>query len=158
MASNTEEQTKTEAASARAPEVPTKANVAPRKPRVAPSKPKSRKKATTAKKRAKAPKVAKRAKSAGAREGSKTAKVLGLLRRPDGATLKELMKATNWQPHSVRGFLSGTIGKKMGLKLTSVKGEGGERSYSIRGGGAPIWSNSAAGVPFPAAFLSPLGG
>ena len=134
MTSNTEEQTRTEAsAPARAPEVPTKANVAPRKPRVAPSKPKSRKKATTAKKRAKAPKVAKRAKSAGAREGSKTAKVLGLLRRPDGATLKELMKATNWQPHSVRGFLSGTIGKKMGLKVTSAKSEGGERSYSVRG-------------------------
>jgi hypothetical protein len=77
MTSNTEEQTKTEAsASARAPEAPTKANVAPRKPRVARSKPKSGKKATPAKKRAKGPKVANRAKSAGAREGSKTAKVL----------------------------------------------------------------------------------
>ena len=132
MTSNAEEQIKTEAsASARAPEVPTKANVAPRKPRVAPSKPKSRKKATTAKKRAKAPKVAKRAKSAGAREGSKTAKVLALLRRPNGATLKELMRATNWQPHSVRGFLSGTIGKKLGLAVSSVKGEDGERTYSV---------------------------
>ena len=46
------------------------------------------------------------------------------VRRPDGATLKELMKATSWQPHSVRGFLSGTIGKNMGLKVTSTKGEG----------------------------------
>jgi len=134
MTSTTEEQTKTEAsASARAQEVATKANVAPRKPRVAPSKPRSAKMATSVKKRAKAPKVANRAKSAVAREGSKTAKVLGLLRRPDGATLKELMKATNWQPHSVRGFLSGTIGKKMGLKVTSAKGEGGERSYSVNG-------------------------
>jgi len=134
VTSNTEEQTKTEAsASSRAPEVPTKANVAPRKHRVAPSKPKSGKKAIPAKKRAKVPKVANRAKSAGAREGSKTAKVLGLLRRPDGATLKELMKATNWQPHSVRGFLSGTIGKRMGLKVTSNKDKAGERSYSVRG-------------------------
>jgi hypothetical protein len=47
-------------------------------------------------------------------------------------TSKELQKATGWQPHSVRGFLSGTIGKKMGLTLTSTKGEDGERSYSIK--------------------------
>ncbi|MDE3159598.1 MAG: DUF3489 domain-containing protein, partial [Acidobacteriota bacterium] len=68
----------------------------------------------------------------GAREGSKAAKVLALLRRPDGATLKELMKATGWQPHSVRGYLSGAVGKKMGLKLESTKAEGNERSYSIK--------------------------
>jgi hypothetical protein len=46
-------------------------------------------------------------------------------------TSKELMKATGWQPHSVRGFLSGTIGKKMGLSVMSTKSEDGERSYSI---------------------------
>ena len=67
-----------------------------------------------------------------ARDGSKTAKILDLLKRADGATLKELMKATGWQPHSVRGFVSGTVGKKMGLIVTSTKGEGGERSYSIK--------------------------
>ena len=44
---------------------------------------------------------------------------------------KELMKATGWLPHSVRGFLSGTVGKKMGLTVTSTKGEDGERTYSI---------------------------
>ena len=60
-------------------------------------------------------------------------KVLDLLKRPGGVTAKELMKATGWQPHSVRGFLSGTIGKKMGLTVTSTKGEDGERSYSIKG-------------------------
>ncbi len=43
------------------------------------------------------------------------------------------MKATGWQPHSVRGFLSGTVGKKMGLVVTSTKGENGERTYSIEG-------------------------
>jgi hypothetical protein len=133
MTSNTEEQTKTEASAlARAPEAPTKANVAPRKPRIAQSKPKSGKRATPAKGRAKAPRVANRAKAKGAREGSKTAKVLDLLKRPGGATLKELMKATGWQPHSVRGFLSGTIGKKMGRAVNSTKAEDGERSYSIK--------------------------
>ena len=57
---------------------------------------------------------------------------MNLLKRADGATLKELMKATGWQPHSVRGFISGTVGKKMGLIVTSTKDEGGERSYSIK--------------------------
>jgi len=53
-------------------------------------------------------------------------------REPDGATLKELMKATSWQAHSVRGFLSGTVGKKMGLVVSSTKGDDGERTYSIK--------------------------
>ena len=70
----------------------------------------------------KAPKSQKTAKSA--RDGSKTAKILDLLKRPGGATAKELMKATGWQPHSVRGFLSGTVGKKMGLAVTSTKSRG----------------------------------
>ena len=116
--------------SAEEPKPPKKANVGAQKPRVGPAKGKPGKKATPAKKGHKAPtKVAKPA--AGAREGSKTAKVLGLLKRPGGATAKELMKATGWQPHSVRGFLSGTVGKKMGLAVTSTKGQDGERSYSL---------------------------
>jgi hypothetical protein len=65
------------------------------------------------------------------REGSKTAKILELLQRDGGATLAELMQATEWQAHSVRGFLSGTLRKKMMLALTSIKRENGERSYSI---------------------------
>ncbi len=93
-----------------------------------------RRKATPAKKGHKAPKAAKQAKpAASAREGSKTAKVLDLLKRPGGATAKELMKATGWQPHSVRGFLSGTVGKKMGLAVSSTKAEDGERTYSVKG-------------------------
>jgi len=57
--------------------------------------------------------------------------VLALLKRPGGATAKELMKATGWQAHSVRGFLSGTLGKKMGLAVESTKREDGERQYRI---------------------------
>ena len=90
--------------------------------------------------RSKAKPAAKRAKqsaktlkpAAVARRGSKTAKVLDLLKRPGGASLKELMKTTGWQPHSVRGFLSGTLQKKMGLKLESSRGEGEERAYHLR--------------------------
>ena len=103
-----------------------KARVAPQAANVAKKKAKSAKKATPAKK---APKGIKKA--TGVREGSKTNKVLELLKRPSGVTAKELMKVTGWQPHSVRGFLSGTVGKKMGLTVTSTKGEDGERSYSV---------------------------
>ena len=99
----------------------------------APGKGKSGKKATPAKKDAQGAKVGKHAKEAPALQGNKTAKVLELLKRPGGATAKELMKATGWQPHSVRGFLSGTVGKKMGLSVNSTKREDGERSYSIKG-------------------------
>jgi Protein of unknown function (DUF3489) len=94
---------------------------------VASKKAKSGKKATPAKK---APKRAKKAD--GARDGSKTAKVLDLLKRDGGATAKELLKLTGWQPHSLRGFISGTLGKKMGLSVVSAKGEDGERSYSVK--------------------------
>src|ERR1019366_942582 len=72
-------------------------------------------------------------KATGARQGSKTSKVLDLLKRSGGATLKELMKATDWQAHSVRGFMSGALGKKMGLAVTSTKAEDGERRYSVKG-------------------------
>ncbi len=103
-----------------------KARLTPKGAHVAPRKGKPTKKASQPKK---APKGAKKA--AGVRDGSKTAKVLDLLKRPGGVTAKELVKATDWQPHSVRGFLSGTVGKKMGLTVTSTKGENGERTYSI---------------------------
>ncbi len=104
----------------------------PRRAPVAPKKGKAGKKATPAKKAPTGAKKAKGGKDAkGAREGSKTAKILDLLRRKGGVTAKELMKATGWQPHSVRGFLSGTVGKKMGLTVVSAKGEDGERTYSV---------------------------
>jgi hypothetical protein len=108
-----------------------KARVAPRRARVAPAKAKSPRKATSAKKAPRGRTKAEVAKPKAARAGSKTAKILDLLKRPSGATSKELMKATGWLPHSVRGFLSGTVGKKMGLTVTSTKGEDGERTYSV---------------------------
>jgi hypothetical protein len=83
-------------------------------------------------KKARTPKQTSRAKQpAAAREGSKSSTILELLKRPGGATLPEIMAATGWQAHSVRGFISGTLGKKMGLTVASTKGENGERTYSI---------------------------
>lgn len=65
------------------------------------------------------------------RPGTKTAKILRLLKRPGGASLAELTKATGWQAHSVRGFLSGAIKAKMGIKVTSAKREDGQRAYRV---------------------------
>jgi hypothetical protein len=67
----------------------------------------------------------------GPRDGSKTETILTLMKQPGGTTLKAIMKATSWQAHSVRGFVSGTLGRKMGLTVISVKGEKGDRTYSI---------------------------
>jgi hypothetical protein len=103
-----------------------KARVRAQRAHVAPKKAKSAKKASPAKK---APKGAKKA--AGTRDGSKTATILEMLKRPGGATAKELLKATGWQPHSLRGFLSGTVGKKLGLTVVSTKGEDGERGACL---------------------------
>jgi hypothetical protein len=79
----------------------------------------------------KAPKRRPKAKSAKPGQGSKSAQVIALLEKSTGATLAELMKATGWQAHSVRGFLSGTLRKKMGLKVESAKRDDQERVYSI---------------------------
>ena len=62
---------------------------------------------------------------------SKQQRCLDLLARRDGATLAELMTATEWQPHSVRGFLSGTVKKKLGLMLNSSRDAEGTRRYSL---------------------------
>jgi Protein of unknown function (DUF3489) len=63
---------------------------------------------------------------------TKTAQIIALLKRPIGVSLKTLMKATGWQAHSVRGFLSGQLGKKMGLRVRSLQRDG-ERVYIIKG-------------------------
>jgi Protein of unknown function (DUF3489) len=63
--------------------------------------------------------------------GLKKAIVQDLVSRPEGATLSEIMQATGWQPHSVRGFLSGTLKKKMGLIIHSAKSPDGARTYHV---------------------------
>ena len=62
---------------------------------------------------------------------TKHAQLLQLLNRADGASIKDMMQATEWQQHSVRGFLAGTVKQKMGLALTSSKAEGDVRRYRI---------------------------
>ena len=69
----------------------------------------------------------------------KTTKIehcLALLTAPDGATIDELQAATGWQAHSVRGFLAGTVKKKLGLILDSKKTEDGIRRYRVVQAGA----------------------
>jgi hypothetical protein len=69
--------------------------------------------------------------SRGQRKGSKQQICIELLKRPEGATIEQLQKATGWQAHSVRGFLAGTVKKKLGLSLASEKPEDGTRRYRI---------------------------
>ena len=64
------------------------------------------------------------------RTGSKQAQVIDLFRRAEGATVAEVIAATGWQPHTVRGIVSGTLKKKLGLTVISAKEERG-RVYRI---------------------------
>ena len=65
------------------------------------------------------------------RPGSKTDQAISMMKRPGGATLKELMATFAWQAHTVRGFVAGALTKKLGLTVVSTKNEAGERTYSI---------------------------
>ena len=96
--------------------------------KVAPAKGKATKKATPAKKAPKGKKA--KAKDSGPREGSKTAQVVALLQRKNGATLVEIMEKMGWQKHTVRGFMAGAM-KKARYTVESFKPEGGERTYRI---------------------------
>jgi len=103
-----------------------------------PSETKPKRAATSAKpaKKAKAAKKARPAKKprpAASARSNKKAEGIAMMKRAKGATITEIVKATGWQKHTVRGFISGTLGKKMGLTVASEKGEDGERRYSIKG-------------------------
>ena len=68
---------------------------------------------------------------AAVRPGTKQALLIDLLKRKKGATIDEAVEATGWQPHSVRGAISGTLKKKLGLAVTSEKPGDGPRRYRI---------------------------
>ena len=63
---------------------------------------------------------------------TKTAALIALLTRKEGASLEELQRASGWQPHSVRGFLAGTVKKMPGVSLTSEKPGNGARRYRVQ--------------------------
>ena len=65
------------------------------------------------------------------RDTSKQAQVIAMLKRPEGATIAQIVKATGWQTHTVRGTFAGSIKKKLGLSISSTKAQGAERVYYI---------------------------
>lgn len=65
------------------------------------------------------------------RENSKQADVIRMLKRPEGATVRQICEATGWQPHTVRGTFAGAFKKKLGLAIVSEKPQGGERIYRV---------------------------
>jgi hypothetical protein len=122
------------------------ARVLAQSPVAASKAPNGKRKATAKKKAAKAPKKAKvkaekkpRTKRvmeasvlAGPREGTKAAKLVELLRRPEGVTLAQIVKKFDWLPHTTRGLLSaGGALRKAGIVVESFKSEKGERTYKI---------------------------
>jgi hypothetical protein len=103
------------------------------------TKPKSRPKAATRATARKTAKPASRKRSAPASSRSaagpntKHARIIAMLRTPSGATIASLATATEWQQHSVRGFLAGVVRKRLGLNLVSEQTDKG-RVYHIRDG------------------------
>ena len=98
---------------------------------VAPAQGKPKKDAQKSKRRHTA-RAAAKDKTRIAREGSKKAEVIDLARRSQGVTLAEIMELTGWQAHTVRGFISGTLIKKLGLKIESFRSKEKERTYRVK--------------------------
>ena len=107
-----------------APEVAPVAEAAATTPRKA--------KAATAEKQAGKTAVAKTKSAPAPKCGTKLTSIIALMRRAKGATVQEMMKATDWQPHSVRGAISGAIKKKLGLEVISERVDE-TRTYRIAG-------------------------
>jgi Protein of unknown function (DUF3489) len=105
------------------------------------TKPKSKPKAASRSAARKTAKPAPRKRSAAASPrpeagpDTKHARIIAMLRKPTGATIAAIMAATEWQQHSVRGFLAGVVRKKLGLNLVSEQTEKG-RVYRIKDGKA----------------------
>lgn len=91
---------------------------------------KRRKTRPGAKRSAKQPAKSPAAKTTDVKPDSKQARVVQMLQSPSGATIDSMMKVTDWQQHSVRGFLAGVVRKRLKLKLTSQKVDG-ERIYRV---------------------------
>jgi Protein of unknown function (DUF3489) len=100
--------------------------VAHRRPRARPR----RARQANVKNAPKAKKTARAQETAAPREGSKTAQVVAMLQRKNGATLEEIMQKMGWQKHTVRGFMAGAM-KKAGYSVESFKSDKGERTYRI---------------------------
>jgi Protein of unknown function (DUF3489) len=114
------------------------------------TKPKSKPKAANRSIARKAVKPAPRKRSAtapfrpAARSDTKHARIIAMLRKPAGATIAAIVTATDWQQHSVRGFLAGIVRKKLGLNLVSEQTDKG-RIYRIKDNKAsPATSQQAA--------------
>jgi Protein of unknown function (DUF3489) len=106
------------------------ANADAQAPQGAPTEGTATEETTPAKKVPRDKKAAKAEDSAGPRENSKTARVVVMLQRKNGATLSEIMEKMAWQKHTVRGFMAGAM-KKAGYTVESFKPDGGERTYRI---------------------------
>ena len=65
------------------------------------------------------------------RAGTKQAQLIAMLERPEGATIEQMVEATGWQPHTVRGAFAGALKKRLGLTVSSEKVEGRGRVYKI---------------------------
>ena len=66
-----------------------------------------------------------------AKRATKQDTVITLLHRPEGATIAEIVEVTGWAPHSVRGFMSGALKKRLQIDVTSEKRDGTDRRYFV---------------------------